>query len=157
MKIESLHALVIDHHAGELPPEVAELLKAYLATHPAAREEAERLLGVIDITCQTMHLHPELARTFEPVNPIAPARANAAVMPVWLKAAAILTFAALTAAGGYFAGAGRTVGGMTAAGVANVTPTVRKDSPWARYRMQTDPLGRMQVVRVDAANREGRP
>lgn len=157
MKTESLHALIIDHHAGELPPEVAELLESYLATNSAAREEADRFLGVIDITRQTMNLHPELARTFEPASHVPPPRANAAVMPVWLKAAAILTFAALTAAGGYLAGAGRTVGGLPATGVANVTPTVRKDSPWARYRMQADPLGRMQVVRVDAANREGRP
>ena len=155
MKSETLHALLIDHHAGELPAEVSELLESYLASHAAAREEAEKLMSVIELTRQTIHRHPELVRTFEQSLPQPSLRAKP--LPVWLKVAAAVVFAALTSASGYLAGVGRTGTGVRAAGVASATPLVRKDSPWARYRMETDLAGRMQVVRIDSDSAEGRP
>jgi hypothetical protein len=162
MKTESLHALVIDHHAGELQPEVAELLESYLVANPAAWAESTRLLSVIEVTRQTVNRHPELGRTFAPVDPTESPRvkskAKADVMPGWLKMAAMLAFAALTALGGYWAGSDREEGGPQAVELARATPgTSRKDSPWARYRMETDQVGRIQVVRVDAEAKEGRP
>jgi len=158
MKTESLHALVIDHHAGELSPEVVELLESYLAANPAAREESTKLLSVIEVTSQTVNQHPELVRTFAAVSqPDAP-RAQLLAMPVWLKMAAVFAFAALTALGGYHAGSGQRVGGSHSSQLAHTAPmTPRKDSPWARYRMETDGVGKIQVVRVDSNSMEGRP
>ena len=40
MKPESLNALIIDRHFGELSPEAEELLEQHLATHVEARAEA---------------------------------------------------------------------------------------------------------------------
>ncbi len=152
MKPESLHALVIDHHAGELPPEVADLLETFLATNASAREEADRLLTALDVTSRTVKLHPELSRCVEQISQPKVIRKT---VPMWLKAAAVVALAALTSAGGFFAG--RTHSG--ASFVASTMPTaVRKDSPWAKYRMAVDPGGGgMQVVRVDLPQREARP
>jgi anti-sigma factor RsiW len=159
MKPESLHALVIDHHAGELPPEVADLLEVHLATHPPARAEADRILNAQHITRRTVLQHPELGR----VLPLVIARAQAVpprqARSVWTKAAAILTFSALTATGGFYAGSARSGHDSTPSAVASTAPIKpRKDSPWARYRMALDPQGTgMQVVRVEVAEKEGQP
>jgi hypothetical protein len=152
MKPESLHALVIDHHAGELPPEVADLLEAFLTTNASAREEADRLLNALDVTSRTVKLHPELSRCMEPILPPKVRQIN---VPMWLKAAAVIALAALTSVGGFFAG--KTHSGAST--IASSTPlAVRKDSPWAKYRMAVDPGGGgMQVVRVDLPQGEVRP
>jgi hypothetical protein len=156
MKTESLHALVIDQYAGELPPDVADLLEAYLATNASAREEASRTLSALEITGQAVKQHPELGRCAVPV--VLP-RVKKKMVPAWLKAAAVLTFAALTAAGGFYSGRARLGEGQTSFSIATAQPIkVRKDSPWARYRMAIDPSGGgMQVVRVDVPKREARP
>jgi len=152
MKPESLHALVIDHHAGELPPEVADLLESFLAMNAPAREEADRLLNALDVTSRTVKLHPELSRC---VEPIAQPKVKRKTAPMWLKAAAVLALASLTSAGGFFAG--KTHSGASI--IASAMPVaVRKDSPWAKYRMAVDPGGGgLQVVRVDLPQREVHP
>lgn len=156
MKPESLHALVIDQHSGELSPEMVELLETYLATNPAAREEAARIVEVLRITGEAVAQHPECVRVFPPteIKPVRAARRKWA-SPLWLKAAAVIAFSALTAAGGFYIGSARSGSAV----IASATPVApRKDSPWARYRMALDPLGGgMQVVRVDLAEKEARP
>lgn len=158
MKPESLHALVIDHHAGELSPEVVDLLEAHLAAHPPAREEADRILNALHITRRTVLQHPELARVLPPVIAQTQAATPRQARPVWTKAAAMLTFSALTAAGGFYAGSARSAQDSRPSAMASTTPIKpRKDSPWARYRMALDPQSSgMQVVRVDVAE-EARP
>lgn len=143
MKPESLHALLIDRHFGELSPEAAELLEHHLATHAPARAEAERLLATLTATQAAVLQHPELARV--PATP--PTRH--ALRPHWhhglARAAAVLLLAGLAAAGGYLAGRGNPPAPLAAA-------TPRTASPWAKYRMSFDPAGAgIQVLRVDTS------
>ncbi len=156
MKPESLHALVIDQHSGELSPEMVELLENYLATNPAARDEAARIVEVLRLTGEAVVQHPECVRVFSRAEiKLVPEVRRKWTQPLWLKAAAVMVFSALTAAGGFYVGSARS-GAVVVASAAPVAP--RKDSPWARYRMALDPLGGgMQVVRVDLAEKEARP
>ena len=145
---------------GELPPEAADLLEAYLASHPAAREEAAHIVEALRLTSETVVRHPECVRvlTHDEIKPAREARRRW-TLPMWMKAAAVIAFSALTAAGGFFAGSARSGDAATSSVMASAVPvTPRKDSPWARYRMTLDPLvGGMQVVRVDFADKEARP
>ncbi len=158
MKPESLHAMVIDQLSGELSPEVAELLEAYLALQPAARKEAEHITETMMLMSATVAGHPECVRVWEQ-DEIKPARMprRKMMLPMWMKAAAVIVFSTFTAAAGFYAGANRfSTSSSAIADMAPVEP--RRDSPWAHYRMALDPHGRgMQVVRVDLAEKEGRP
>ena len=160
MKSESLHALVIDQHSGELPPEMADLLEAYLASHPAAREESARILKALQLTSETVARYPDCVRAFihEEINPVREARRRWSP-PMWMQAAAVVAISALTAAGGFYAGSARSGAAAASTVMASAVPVMpRKDSPWARYRMALDPLGGgMQVVRVDLTEKEARP
>lgn len=153
MKPESLHALIIDRHFGELSPEVTELLELHLASHADARAEAERILQSLNVTRDVVLRHPELARVTAVEKRVAPMPRRAWVMPWLARAAAVLLLAALTGVGGFLAGRSesQTVTGSSA----ETKAAPRKESPWARYRMTFDPAGDgMQVVRVDTANLE---
>jgi len=158
MKPESLHALVIDQHSGELSPEVADLLEAYLVLQPAARKEAEHITETLLLMNATVAEHPECVRVWaqDGIKPVCVPRRKM-TLPMWIKAAAVIAFSALIAAGGFYAGANHLSSpSPSIKSVASVAP--RRDSPWAQYRMALDPHGRgMQVVRVDFAVREGRP
>ncbi len=148
MKPESLHALIIDRHFGELSPEAGELLEHHLANHAGARAEAERILQSLNATRDAVLRHPELGRV--PINErvSAPAPRRIFVMPWLARAAAVLLLAALVGAGGFIAG--RSGSQTASSGPAEVQAAPRKESPWARYRMTFDPAGAgMQVVRVD--------
>lgn len=152
MKPESLHALIIDRHLGELSPEAVELLEHHLAANAGARIEAERVLESLNITREAMLRHPELARV--PVTAAAGQTASRRPsMMTWMARAAALLLAALAGAGGFLAGRLDTAGGKSTATATPGAP--RKESPWARYRMTFDPAGEgMQVVRVDTDNLE---
>jgi hypothetical protein len=149
MKPESLHALIIDRHFGELTPEVAELLELHLASHAGARAQAERILQSLNITRDVVLRHPELSRVISMEKRADPVLRRSWGMPWLARAAAVLLLAALTGVGGFLAGRSE---------LQTVTETKavpRKESPWARYRMTFDPAGDgMQVVRVDTANLE---
>lgn len=157
MKPESLHALVIDHHSGELTPEVVDLLEAYLALQPAAGKEAAEILDALALTSAAVARHPECVRVWshdESISARVPHRKR--MLPMWMKAAAVIAFSALTTAGGFYAGSRRLGGAADSPVLASVAP--RKNSPWAQYRMALDPHGGgMQVVRVDFIEKEGRP
>lgn len=159
MKPESLHALVIDHHSGELPPEVTDLLAAYLAATPAARDEAGQISAALSLTRETVARHPELAHVSSRAAQVSRDLPRQWLMPVWMKAAAVLAFSALTTAGGFFAGRARPVDDERSPVLASVAANApRKPSPWARYRLTPDPLGKgIQVVRVDGIKQEDRP
>ena len=151
MKPESLNALIIDRHFGELSPEAEELLEHHLAAHVEARAEAERILQSLNVARDAVLRHPELGSV--PVEPIVMPRVatRSAIMP-WLAHAAAL--AVLAGVGGFFAG--RSNVEDTAASVEK-TPEPRRESPWAKYRMSFDPAGEgVQVVRVDTGNLEPR-
>ncbi len=141
MKPESLHALLIDRHFGELSPEAAELLEHHLATHAPARAEAERLLATLTTAQAAVLQHPELARV--PASPPARRRPRPRWLPWLARAAAVLTLAGLAGSAGYLAGRGSPPPPLAAA-------TQRAGSPWAKYRMSFNPAGSgLQVLRVD--------
>lgn len=152
MKPESLHALIIDRHFGELSPEAVELLEHHLAANSHARAEAERICESLQVTHDAVLQHPELARVAV-TSPVAPKTTRQPAFFPWLaRAAAILLLAALTGAGGFFAG--RSNSPTTTASGGNASEP-RRESPWAQYRMSFDPAGEgVQVVRVDTKNLE---
>ena len=91
MKTETLHALLVDRQLGELPPDTAELLDAYIAAVPAAHAEAEATARTMSITRDTVRRYPELLP-----------EAEKKVIPVFLwmmRAAAVI---AIVAATGWF-------------------------------------------------------
>ena len=148
MNADSLQALIIDEHCGELPPEVADLLAAHLARDPEARAEAERLRQALGLTRQAVQQHPELVRglVMEP-----PARRWRTRWPEsWLARAALLALlGSLTAAAGFLAGRMPVTLAKTVP-TADAPASPRQPGPWARYRMSFDPAGQgVQVVRVD--------
>lgn len=156
MNPQSLHALVIDRHFGELSPEATELLELHLAQNAAARTEAERVLESLTVTRDTVLRHPELGQVSPPVEKIVTAPVRRRQTILWLaRAAAVILFAGLTGGSGFLAGrSGVPSAAETKGEVAGATPvTPRKNSPWARYRMAFDPGSNgMQIVRVESSN-----
>ncbi len=143
MNPQSLQALIIDDHCGELSPEASELLHHILATDPIAHAEAERIKASINITSQTINAHPNLIP-----QPSPPQRPLIVRVPSWLiKAAAIIVIALLAGTSGYMAGRSQTAGSVQLVADSHLSP--RKDRPWARYRLTPDPTnGGLRVVRI---------
>lgn len=159
MNTSSLHALIIDQHMGELSPEVAELLETHLAQNAEAQAEAERIRQTLDVTQQSVVLHPELARVGAEESALPSGRALGRIITAWLaKAAAIALLAGLAGAGGYLAARKPEVlpiaKNTTAPTVLPQAP--RKDSPWARYRIAHDSGGAgLRVVQIDPTTANG--
>lgn len=154
MNPQSLHALIIDRHFGELSPEAAELLELHLAQNVDARAEAERVLQSLTVTRDTVLKNPELAHVRPVLKVIAPA-SRRLDFALWMaRAAALFLFAALTGTSGFIVG--RSGAPTIPKQIATAAPSSpRKASPWARYRMAFDPGGNgMQIVRVETSNLE---
>jgi len=133
--------LVIDHHFGELPVDVAELLEAHLAADAGAREEARRVLATLAATREALHRYPELVRTPDPAPLPEPAFRE------WVpfaRVAAVFLLAALSGFGGFLIGRGgeKTFG--------ETTPPPVSESPWIRYQLASN-SGEpgLQVVRLE--------
>jgi anti-sigma factor RsiW len=153
MKASSLHALVIDRHAGELTPEAAELLDLHLAQNAEARAEAERILASLAVTQDAVLRHPELARVMPaPMEKAVVAAPRRSFFKPWLARAAVMALlAAIMGIAGFVAG--RSESRMVSNEDKPSAPVSRKESPWARYRMSFDPDGEgVQVVRVDTSD-----
>ncbi len=155
MKTESLHALVIDHHLGELSPEAAEMLEHFLGLHPESRTEAERIRQSLAITATTVQRHPELA--FVTASPASVAKPR--TVTLWqrpARAAAVAALALITGLSGFIAGRTSTSSSVTTNHSAIATekpPAARTPSPWARYRLVANSTkGGMTVVRIDPTN-----
>ena len=158
MNSTSLHALVVDHHSGELSPEVAELLETYLGENADARAEALRIREALSITEETVLRHPELGRAIESKVEDAGRRASSKrrIASSWVaKAASVAFLAVLMGGAGFFAGQRMSHSqSMPAPAIDDSTlRTPRKESPWARYRIahERDRNGQ-HVVRVETAN-----
>lgn len=154
MNPQSLHALIIDRHFGELSPEATELLELHLAQNVEARAEAERVLESLNVTRDAVLQHPELAQV-PPVAKIIPHHVRRSNVILWMaRAAAVILFAGLTGGSGFLAGrSGVPSTAEAKTQVSTTTPvTPRKNSPWARYRMAFDPGGNgMQIVHVETS------
>lgn len=155
MKIESLHALVIDHHLGELAPEAAEMLEHFLELHPESRTEAERIRESLAITAKTVQHHPELA--FITASPASVTKPRSVTL--WqcsARAAAMAALALITGLSGFIAGRTSSSSSVTtnhSAIAPEQLPAARTPSPWARYRLVANSTkGGMTVVRIDPTN-----
>jgi anti-sigma factor RsiW len=132
MKPETLRALLIDRQLGELPPDVAELLDAYVGAVPAARAEADSVAGTVTTTRETVRRFPDLAPKVEEETEIR-------VIPVffWLsRAAALIAVAALAGWLGYRAGQSNALVDKPVV-VAHVADH-RFDGLWAQYQVAYD-------------------
>jgi hypothetical protein len=119
MKTETLRAFLVDRQLGELPPDTAELLDAYIAAVPAARAEADATARTMSIARDTMRRHPELLP-----------EAEKKVIPVFLWLMRAGAMVAIVAAAGWLIY--RT---------SKTTPVVQKRAQpvWAQYQTAYDP------------------
>jgi anti-sigma factor RsiW len=72
MKNEVLERLLIDRAVGELPPDVAELLGAYLLRDPAARKEAAQIGETLRLARLALAGQPEVRLTAPKPSWLAP-------------------------------------------------------------------------------------
>lgn len=151
MTTEQLNALLIDQAMEELPAEVSNLLDAYLASNPEARDEARRVRQALGVTREVVGRHPDLFRA-------APAP-RLVLLGGWLRrlpsrpalaAAALVAVLATVGWTGFMAGTARQPDPVPAATTPqpappDTPPAVREDVtpatdpagftplPWARY------------------------
>jgi hypothetical protein len=158
MNAESLHALAIDRHFGELSPEAAELFDHYLAQNPAARSECDRILESVAATGHAISRHAELVRVPPVLKMHHPAAPRRSMAPALMRAAALVFFALTAATVGYVAGRTTSESSSAAPVVAAAgqsSASSANSGPWARYRVSYDPAGSgMQVVRIDVPSPE---
>ena len=100
MNTETLRAMMMDRELGELPPDVKELLDAYIEAVPASRAEAEAIARTISTTRETVRRYPELA-------PAGETQGEVRILPVffWIaRVAALITIVWLAGWLGYRTG-----------------------------------------------------
>jgi anti-sigma-K factor RskA len=132
MNPESLRALLIDRQLGELPPDVAELLDAYVEAVPAARAEADAVAGTVTTTRETISRFPDLAPKVEGQTEIQ-------IIPIffWLsRMAALVAVAALAGWLGYRAGQSNAP--VNEPAVVAHAADHRFDGLWAQYQVAYD-------------------
>ncbi len=133
MNPETLEALVVDRELGELSPEAADLLEAYLRLSPEARVRAGAMAATVDVARATVRKHPGLA----PVP-----RAGPVPLPGWTSWLARAAAAALLLGGGVWIGRRAEPGGAgtpAAPSAAVSAPgAARAANPWARYQVAFD-------------------
>jgi hypothetical protein len=136
MKPEALRALLVDRELGELPPDVKELLDAYLEAVPSARAEEDATTRTMSVARETIRRFPELARTSETET-----EPNIVSMIPWLapwlaRAAALIAVAGLSVWIGYRAGV---AGGTADKSVATARAADHRfDGLWTRYQVAYD-------------------
>jgi hypothetical protein len=130
MNTETLRALLMDRELGELPPDIRELLDAYVEAVPAARAEAEATTRTVSVARDTVQRYPDLL----------PA-AETKVIPIFLwlmRAAAVI---AIVAAGWFVYRTGKTAPPVVESRVKGV---------WAQYQVAYDSHhGRFVVAQQD--------
>ena len=137
MKTETLRSLLVDRELGELAPDVAELLDAYLANMPEARAEADTMARTVHTARETVRRFPELVATPSTTN----ATSRVETIRFWftpsLAYAAALIAVGVTAAWlGFHAG----VSNRSVDTKVTVTraPDHRYDGLWAQYQVAYD-------------------
>ncbi len=176
MTTEQLNALLVDQAMGELPAEVSDLLNAYLAASPGAREEARRVHRALGLTREVVGRHPELFRG-EPTPRLALLGGWLRRLPARPTLAAAALVAALATVGwtGFVAGTARQADAPTAAAPAAVDPPTTPPTrpapgpteepslaadaaagftplPWARYDLATAALESDTGLRITVTN-----
>jgi hypothetical protein len=132
MTPETLRALLMDRELGELSPDIAALLDAYLAASPEARVESEATARTINTTRETVRRFPELA-------PRADAESEDKVVPIifWLtRIAALAAVVAVSAWGGFWFGSANVRSNSPA--TTTQSTAHRYDGLWSRYQVARD-------------------
>lgn len=148
MEPESLQALLIDRELGELSPEAAELLDAWLASHPESAASIPPLRDALQTARAAVRQYPELAQP-EPAILALPAR-RFRLVPLALAASVALMLGG-AAWLGFHAGQLSTTQALAAASRAPAAVPAADSpvpgGPWARYALASDPRGGLTVVR----------
>jgi hypothetical protein len=147
MKLESLHALLIDRELGELSPEALELLEAWLAEHPETSGPATSIRRTLETASATVRRFPQLSKP--ETNIVAFESLRSRLVPLAL-AASIFILLGGTAWFAYRAG---DASARKAVQIERPTPpsanTVKQGGPWARYALASAPNGGLTVSRRD--------
>jgi hypothetical protein len=170
MKPESLNALILDRELGELVPEAAELLEAWLAEHPEANAHGQSIPAAFEAARLGLDQLPQTTRA-EAEAGFATAAFAPATVPVD-KSARFSTrearivephggfrplWGALAAAFVILVGGSGWIGYQTgrqsaeASSLLNpATPLLTQSSPgggpWTRYVVRSDPRGGLTVA-----------
>lgn len=133
MNPEALEALVVDRELGELSPEAADLLEAYLRLNPEAHARAGAMAATVGVARATVRKHPGLA----PVPRLIPV-----ALPGWTSWLARAAAAVLLLGCGIWIGRRAEVGSAVAPAAplvaASGAPAARAANPWARYQVAFD-------------------
>lgn len=155
MKPESLNALLLDRELGELTPEAAELLDAWLAEHPESAAVVPSIRRTLDTTSTAVRRFPKLAQpeADRPTpNVIAFLVSHFRGVPLaW--AASIMILLGASAWLGFRASQESPRTSTVAIHRQPVTAlpasAAKQDGPWARYALASDPRGGLTIVRRD--------
>ena len=157
MKAESLQALLLDRELGELSPEAAELLDAWLAEHPQSAAAAPSLRQAVAATRAAVRRFPELARP-EPSPRAARFKLPQFRLPSapWFRWTTLAAAASLVLLLGAVTWLGFRAGQDSTRQTAKQAPpapalhaSVAKPSgPWARYALASGPQG-LSIIRRD--------
>jgi hypothetical protein len=127
MNAEALESLVVDRELGELSPQTADLLEAYLRLSPEARTRAGAMAATVGVARVTAEKVPRM----RPVP-----------LPGWTSWLARAAAAALLLGGGVWIGRRAAVGAAGTSAVPSVaasgSPSARAANPWARYQVADD-------------------
>ena len=147
MKPESLQALLIDHELGELTPEAAELLTAWLAEHPETASSVSSIQRMLATASHVVNRHPEVVRP--ECNVVALPISRPRFLPVALVAS-ILVLLCGSSWVGFLAGRNSVQKSLPGSFAAE-TPenSTRNNGPWARYALAAGPQGKLIIVRRD--------
>lgn len=132
MNAETLESLVVDRELGELSPEAADLLDAYLVLRPEARGQAEAMAAAVGVARTTVRKFPGLA----PIPRRGPVPLSG--WTPWLARAAA---AALLLGGGVWIGRRAdvlTAGASSPSSAASAPGAAPAANPWARYQVAFD-------------------
>lgn len=132
MNPETLESLVVDRELGELSPETADLLEAYLRLSPSARARAGAMAATVGVARATVRKYPALAP--------AP-RMGPVPLPGWTSWLPRAAAAALLLGGGVWIGRRAEVGSAGTPApliAASGSPSARAATPWARYQVAFD-------------------
>lgn len=151
MKPQSLQALLIDRELGELPPDTVELLDAWLAEHPESATGIPPLRRTLETTTAAIRRFPELghpqpnaAAFLTPHFRLAPLALAASVL-ILLGGSAWLGFRAGEHSGMALAKSQAEPAPAPAA----LASAAKREGPWARYAVGSDPAGGLILVRRD--------
>jgi hypothetical protein len=118
MKNKTLRALLVDRQLGELPPDIAELLDAYIAAVPAARVEAEAMARTMSVARDTVRRYPELLP-----------EAETKIVPLFLWLMRVAAVIAIVAAVGWL---------VYRNSKATAVVETRAQNVWAQYQVAYD-------------------